>query len=181
MKIYTKKGDGGKTSLLGGKRVAKHHIRIEAYGTVDELNAHLGLLQSQALLQAYRPQLEAIQHRLFVLGSMLANDPEDSRYQPPELVENDVKMLEEAIDEMEQQLSPLSNFVLPGGSSMNAYAHLARCVCRRAERRVVALSEDSEVSEMTIRYLNRLSDWLFVLARVCSKLEGVDELIWKNA
>jgi len=183
MKIYTKRGDKGETSLIGGTRVPKHHTRIEAYGTVDELNSYMGLIQSQPVMEKIpelQKQILAIQNQLFSLGSILASDPKKSRMKLPEIVEADIEALEKSIDEMEGELQPLRNFVLPGGHPANAMAHLARTVCRRAERRVVALNETEEVlNPVSIQFLNRLSDWLFVLSRYISHHAGAEEILWK--
>jgi cob(I)alamin adenosyltransferase len=179
MKIYTKKGDAGQTSLIGGTRVPKHHIRIEAYGTVDELNSWIGVLRDHSPDESLRELLYEIQDRLFTLGSHLASDPETSRMKLPELTDADVERLEQSIDSLENELPPLTNFVLPGGHLPNSFAHVARCVCRRAERATVMLNEHAAVDPLILRYLNRLSDWLFVLARVLSHRAGADEVLWK--
>ena len=178
MKIYTRKGDQGTTSLLGGTRVSKNDLRIEAYGTIDELNSYLGLLSDQAAASEQLVLLRRIQDRLFVIGSQLANDPTKSHFQVPSLEPENVQMLEESIDEMEQGLSPLTNFVLPGGHQANSLAHVARCICRRAERRVVELNDRAPVDPLMLRYLNRLSDWLFVMSRHLSKATGSQEVLW---
>jgi cob(I)alamin adenosyltransferase len=180
MKIYTRKGDDGTTSLLGGTRVAKHDLRIEAYGTVDELNSFLGLLGDQAGIEAFLPLIRRVQDRLFVIGSGLANDPETSRYQPPQLAEEDIAALEASMDEMDAQLPELRNFVLPGGHPANSLAHVCRTVCRRAERRTTELALNQPVDALVIRYLNRLSDWFFVLARYASFRTGTDEIRWNG-
>jgi cob(I)alamin adenosyltransferase len=179
VKIYTRKGDGGETSLIGGTRVPKHHLRVEAYGTVDELNSWIGLVRDQSPPADQEATLLAIQERLFTIGACLASDPERSKMAIPDLVEADVVLLEEAIDAMESGLEPLQNFVLPGGHPAVSQAHVARCVCRRAERQVVHLSEASEVDERIPTYLNRLSDYLFVLCRAIAKQQGVAEIPWK--
>ena len=177
-KIYTKTGDKGKTSLFGGARLPKHHLRIEAYGTADELNSHIGLLRDYLKHWQMRDWLLQIQDRLFVLGSNLALDP-SSKLTVPQLNENDVQYLEQAIDQMEVDLEPLKTFILPGGHVHSSQAHICRCVCRRAERLVVALSEAEEnVAPILVQYLNRLSDFLFVLARYISKENGVREIPW---
>ena len=178
MKIYTKKGDGGETGLLGGTRVPKYDTRIEAYGTVDELNAYLGMLGDQDAVHAFIPQIRNIQHQLFNIGSHLANDPEKSRFALPEIPEQAVTSLEESIDEMNTSLPELKNFVLPGGHPANSLAHIARCICRRAERRVVELSAQQPVSAIILTYLNRLSDWLFVLSRSISHHTQSPEIPW---
>jgi cob(I)alamin adenosyltransferase len=178
MKIYTRKGDTGQTSLLGGKRVPKHSQRIEAYGTVDELNSWIGLL---ATLPHARPQvalLRSIQDRLFTLGSLLAADPEGTSFKLPELQESDVTELEQSIDSLEADLPALRNFVLPGSDADNAHAHVARTVCRRAERRLVELAEVEPVDALNLKYLNRLSDWLFVFSRALTLRNGTAEVAW---
>ena len=179
MKIYTKKGDKGQTSLIGGTRVAKHHIRIEAYGTVDELNSHIGLIRDQKIdVQTVKILLE-IQDRLFTIGAALASDPEKSRMKIPGLKEEDVSLLENEIDEMNDALPEMRSFVLPGGHTAVSFCHIARCVCRRAERITVLLSEESFVPEIIIKYLNRLSDYLFVLSRKLSQDLNAKEIPWK--
>lgn len=178
MKIYTKKGDEGTTSLLGGTRVSKNDLRIEAYGTVDELNSYLGLLSDQEAAADQIELIRVIQDRLFVIGSQLANDPARSHFKVPTLEAGDVEMLEKSIDEMEKLLSPLTNFVLPGGHQANSLAHVARCICRRAERRVVELNDRAPVDPLNLRYLNRLSDWLFVLSRHVSRITESQEVLW---
>lgn len=180
MKIYTKKGDDGRTSLLGGSRVPKHHLRIESYGTVDELNSFIGLLRDQPATASYQAQLQTIQDRLFTIGAYLATDDENSKAYRPDLREADVEVLEQSIDEMEKGLPPLKNFVLPGGHPANSLAHVCRTVCRRAERLVVHLnSEDRPVEPIIIAYLNRLSDWFFVLSRHITHTTGSQEVVWQ--
>lgn len=179
MKIYTKTGDKGQTSLLGGTRVPKHHIRIEAYGTVDELNSYIGLIRDQEIDQSARNILIEIQDRLFTIGSILASDPGKSKVKIPELGEKDVELLEREIDSMNETLPPMRSFVLPGGHTTVSFCHIARCVCRRAERNVIHLSETSAVPERIIKYLNRLSDYLFVLSRkLTADLKG-KEIPWQ--
>lgn len=178
MKIYTKKGDKGETGLLGGTRVPKYDIRIEAYGTVDELNAYLGMLGDQKDAESFLPLIRSIQHQLFNIGSHLANDPEKSRFELPGIPEEAVTALEQSIDEMNATLPELKNFVLPGGHPANSLAHVARCICRRAERRVVELSSQQSVSSIILTYLNRLSDWLFVLSRSISHQTDSPEIPW---
>lgn len=177
-KIYTKTGDQGETSLFGGKRLPKYHIRIESYGTVDELNAHLGLVRDSISDTADRELLKNIQDRLFTVGAMLASDPEKP-LSTPDLLESDVESLELAIDRFEEVLPPLKNFILPGGHSIVSQCHVARCVCRRAERMVVALSTEEPVEAIVLRYLNRLSDFLFVLSRKIAQDLGIEEVIWQ--
>ncbi len=181
MKIYTKKGDSGTTQLIGGTRVPKHHLRIEAYGTVDELNSFVGLVRDQEIEAHHKKTLLEIQDRLFTIGSHLASDPEKSRMQIPDLKEEDIALLEKEMDSMDAQLPEMKSFVLPGGHPIVSYAHLARCVCRRAERLAVHLSEtgESTVDPLIVKYLNRLSDYFFVLSRkLCMEL-GAEEILWK--
>ncbi len=178
MKIYTKTGDGGKTSLLGGSRVAKYHLRIESYGTVDELNAHVGMLRSMKIGENLTSDLINIQDRLFTIGSNLASEPGERKFKIPEISDKDIQFLENKIDEMDEELEPMKNFVLPGGHTVVAQAHITRCVCRRAERIVQHLSAESDVKEVITIYLNRLSDYLFVLSRKLSKDLGVKETPW---
>src|SRR6185436_19174845 len=169
MKIYTKKGDTGTTQLIGGTRVPKHHVRIEAYGTIDELNSFIGLVRDYMQEESMKNLLKEIQDRLFTIGSSLASDPEKSKMKIPDLKESDVELLEKEIDKMNEVLPELKSFVLPGGHPANSICHIARCVCRRGERLVTALSENDFVEPLVIKYLNRLSDFLFVLSRKISK------------
>ena len=175
MKIYTKTGDKGETSLLGGTRVSKAHQKLEAYGTVDELNSHVGMIAS--LNKDHAAFLNKIQHRLFNIGSLLATEKEVS-FELPSIDINDIEVLELEIYRLNENLPTLKNFILPGGSSSSAQAHIARCVCRRAERRVVALQE--EKYSILVQYLNRLSDYLFVLSRDLLRLEGKTEIVWEK-
>jgi cob(I)alamin adenosyltransferase len=179
MKIYTKTGDQGLTSLIGGTRVKKSHHRIEAYGTVDELNSFLGLVGDQPVNAARRAFLQDIQDRLFTIGATLASDPEKAKMKIPDLHESDIKALEQAMDAMDEHIPPLKVFVLPGGHQSVSFCHVARCVCRRAERLVIALQEESFVEELVIKYLNRLSDYLFVLSRMMAHELGAAEIAWK--
>lgn len=179
MKIYTRKGDRGETSLLGGTRVLKSHIRIESYGTVDELNSWIGLLRDQNIDGEIKMFLIRIQSRLFAIGSHLASDPEKSKVKIPKITEEDVTALEKEIDKMNENLAELKSFVLPGGNEIVSYCHIARCVCRKAERIVVLLAGKEKVEEMIIKYLNRLSDYLFVLARKLSLEFRAEEILWK--
>jgi cob(I)alamin adenosyltransferase len=179
MKIYTKTGDKGQTSLIGGTRVPKHHIRIEAYGTVDELNSHIGLIRDQQIDEHSKKILIEIQDRLFTIGSSLASDPDKSRMKIPDLKEEDITLLEKDIDAMNEVLPEMRSFVLPGGNTIVSYCHIARCVCRRAERKAIYLSENSFVHELVIKYLNRLSDYLFVLSRKISHDLKATEILWK--
>jgi cob(I)alamin adenosyltransferase len=179
MKIYTKTGDKGQTSLIGGTRVPKHHIRIESYGTVDELNSWIGLINDQDIATESKTILSEIQDRLFTIGSSLASDPEKSKMKIPDLHESDIELLEKQIDSMNEVLPEMRFFILPGGHTSISYCHLARCVCRRAERNVIHLHETEYVNEMVIVYLNRLSDYLFVLARFIAHQLNVNEIAWK--
>jgi cob(I)alamin adenosyltransferase len=179
MKIYTKTGDKGQTSLIGGTRVPKHHIRIEAYGTVDELNSWVGVLRDSISETAVTDLLIEIQDRLFTMGSLLAADPEKSKMKLPELETADITRLEQAIDAMNEELPPMRSFVLPGGHIIVSHCHVARCVCRRAERNVTHLAETAELNPLISQYLNRLSDYLFVLSRKLTKDLGATETPWK--
>ena len=185
MKIYTKTGDKGKTSLFGGKRVMKYNLRIEAYGTVDELNSYIGLIRDQKPDDAIVKTLIKIQNELFSLGAMLATPPEqeilksgENRLKISLIGFDEIKFLESEIDKMEVSLPKMTNFILPGGHSSVSICHIARCICRRAERITVQLSEEEVVNEHILTYLNRLSDYLFVLARMLSKENGADEIPW---
>ena len=183
-RVYTRKGDAGETRLVGGQKVAKNALRIEAYGTVDELNAFVGLAR-QTILDDH-PQMLAemaetlirVQHDLFNLGSILATLPEDVVSQMPRVTEEDVLSLETSMDRYNEGLEPLRSFVLPGGTRINAELHICRTVCRRAERLVVGLAEIEEVDPDAIRYLNRLSDAFFVWSRAASVATGADEVLW---
>lgn len=179
MKIYTKTGDKGLTSLIGGTRVSKASLRIESYGTVDELNSYIGLVRDQPVNAARRDLLKEVQDRLFTIGATLASDPEKSRMKVPDLHAEDVALLEVQMDQMNELLPELRAFILPGGHQAVSFAHVARCVCRRAERLAVALSEDAPVAELVPIYLNRLSDFLFVLSRLMTVELGAEEVTWK--
>ncbi|RYE18516.1 MAG: cob(I)yrinic acid a,c-diamide adenosyltransferase [Sphingobacteriales bacterium] len=178
MKIYTKTGDKGYTSLIGGTRVPKYHLRIESYGTVDELNSYIGLIRDQPTSVHDNDILKHIQDRLFTIGASLAADPEKSRMVIPDLHTADIELLEQEMDNMNEELPELRHFILPGGSTAISYCHLARCVCRRAERIAVHLSQDSQVDEKVIIYLNRLSDYLFVLGRKLANDGKIAENEW---
>lgn len=178
MKIYTKTGDKGQTSLIGGVRVPKYHLRIESYGTIDELNSYLGLIGDQDISVHDKAVLKEVQNRLFVIGSVLASDPEKSRMKIPDLRPQDISFLEEEMDVMESSLPVLRHFILPGGMTEASYCHIARCVCRRAERLVVHLSSESDVDDLVLIYLNRLSDYLFLLARKICAGKGIEENKW---
>jgi len=178
MKIYTRTGDKGKTSLFGGTRVIKSHLRIDAYGNIDELNANIGLLRDQVSNETISGVLYKVQDRLFVIGAILACDPEKKRVKLPDIKAEDVCFLESEIDEMEGNLSPLKNFIIPGGHPVVSLAHITRTVCRRAERSMVLLSESSLVDDILLEYINRLSDFLFVLGRQLAKELNVKEITW---
>ncbi|NBU81252.1 MAG: cob(I)yrinic acid a,c-diamide adenosyltransferase [Flavobacteriaceae bacterium] len=185
MKVYTKTGDTGTTALFGGTRVPKDHARIESYGTVDELNSYIGLIRDQEINQHFKDILIEIQDRLFTVGAILATPPEkevlkngQKRLQNLGIVESDIELLEKEIDTMEASLPQMTHFILPGGHTTVSYCHIARCVCRRAERLAVHLSHNEPVADIAIKYLNRLSDYLFVLARKLSKELNADEVQW---
>ena len=185
MKVYTKTGDKGTTALFGGTRVPKHHIRIDSYGTVDELNSYIGLIRDQDIDKHSKDTLVKIQDHLFTLGAILATDPDKitlkngkERLNIPKVTEDEITLLENDIDQMETNLAPMTHFVLPGGHTTVSYCHVARCVCRRAERLASALFELSPFDERALMYLNRLSDYLFVLARKLSYDLGAEEVKW---
>jgi cob(I)alamin adenosyltransferase len=179
MKIYTKTGDKGQTSLLGGARVAKSHIRIDAYGTVDELNSYLGLIRDLEANKIREGDLIKIQETLFAIGSLLATEPGKSFKFVPHVTLEDILFLENKIDLMVSGLPEMRNFVLPGGHTAVSFCHIARCVCRRAERIVIALQETAPVDELIMIYLNRLSDYLFILSRQLTLETGAKEIPWK--
>lgn len=185
MKIYTKTGDKGSTALFGGTRVPKHHLRIESYGTVDELNSYIGLVKDQAVDQATKEMLIKIQHDLFTLGAMLATPPEKEtlksgkeRLNIPKIDASSIDYLEKKIDHMNLKLPQMTHFILPGGHTTVSFCHIARCVCRRAERLSVSLSEEEVINPTVLMYLNRLSDFLFVLARKLSQDLSAQEVKW---
>ncbi len=178
MKIYTKTGDKGLTSLIGGTRVPKYHLRIESYGTVDELNSYIGLIRDQDISVHDKDILKQIQDRLFTIGSSLAADPEKAKMILPDLHTADVELLEQEMDSINQQLPELRHFILPGGSNTISFCHIARCICRRAERITVQLASESTVDEKVNIYLNRLSDYLFILARKIANETNVPENQW---
>lgn len=185
MKIYTKTGDKGTTALFGGTRVPKHHIRIDSYGTVDELNSHIGLIRDQQIDQHHKDMLIAIQDRLFTVGATLATDPKKAilksgkeRLNIPKVSLEDIQRLENEIDQMNASLPEMTHFVLPGGHQTVSFCHIARCVCRRAERLASALNDLEPFPSETLMYLNRLSDYLFVLARKLSHDLQADEIQW---
>lgn len=179
MKIYTKTGDQGTTSLFGGKRVSKADLRIDTYGTVDELNSWIGLLRDQSVNEKRRDVLTEIQDRLFTIGSILATEQGNTKVKIPSLSEEDVIFLEKQIDAMEAELPAMRFFILPGGHQSVSLCHIARTVCRRAERLVIALNSQEAVNELVIKYLNRLSDHLFVLARKMGQELKVEETPWR--
>lgn len=185
MKIYTKTGDKGTTALFGGTRVPKHHIRIESYGTVDELNSHIGLIRDQEIDDHSKDLLLHIQDRLFTLGAILATDPEKNllksgkeRLNIPKIEKDDIALLETEMDMMNETLPPMTHFVLPGGHPTVSYCHIARCVCRRAERLAVLLNDQEPFDAHVLMYLNRLSDYLFVLARKLTYQLKAKEIKW---
>lgn len=177
MRIYTKTGDEGMTGLFGGKRIPKDDLRIEAYGTVDELNSFIGLLNASFHEATQNYFLNEVQKRLFTIGSNLASDPEKQMI-TPDIRDEDIHTLENAMDTMDQLLAPLKNFILPGGDTTVSYAHVCRTICRRAERRVISLDRESTVDPKIIVYLNRLSDYFFVLSRYIGHTKNIEELPW---
>ena len=185
MKIYTKTGDKGTTALFGGTRVSKHHIRIDSYGTIDELNAWLGLIRDQGIDSHSKKLLAIIQDKLFTIGAILATDPEKAllksgkeRLNIPKINASDIELLEKEMDAMNESLPPMTHFILPGGHTTVSYCHIARTVCRRAERMATQLFEKEPFDENVLSYINRLSDYLFVLARKLSKDLKADEIKW---
>ncbi|MEL4455192.1 cob(I)yrinic acid a,c-diamide adenosyltransferase [Lutimonas vermicola] len=187
MKIYTKTGDEGKTSLFGGTRVKKNNLRINAYGTVDELNSYIGLIRDQLEDKNLIQELIRIQSKLFTLGAMLATPPDkeklkngSDRLKIQKIEEQEIEFLETKMDLMNESLEAMTHFILPGGHSVVSFCHIARCVCRRAERIVVELADKEAVDQHILIYLNRLSDYLFVLARKLSKDYKVKEIPWKG-
>lgn len=179
MKIYTKTGDTGMTALFGGKRVSKADLRIETYGTVDELNSFLGLVRDQEVNHKRKAELIEIQDRLFTIGSILAMEPGNTNVKTPQLSEADVTFLEAKIDAMDKDLPPLRSFVLPGGHPSVSHSHVARTVCRRAERICISLDRHEPIDPLIIKYLNRLSDYLFVLCRKMTHELKAEETPWK--
>lgn len=178
-KVYTKTGDSGTTGLIGGTRVPKHHLRLEAYGTVDELNSYIGLIRSHEIEPKSKEMLLVIQNKLFLIGSRLATDESKSDLkQKLPIEEEDILLLEKEMDRMDESLPELNNFVLPGGSMANGFCHVARTVCRRAERRANQLANEIDINPLLLKYLNRLSDYLFVLSRKVLLDVGEDEIKW---
>jgi cob(I)alamin adenosyltransferase len=185
MKIYTKTGDNGTTALFGGTRVKKYNSRIESYGTVDELNAYIGLIKDQDISEYVKESLLKIQNELFTLGAMLATPPEKEtlkngkeRLNIPKINEDSILFLEDEIDKMDAVLPQMTHFILPGGHQAVSFCHVARCVCRRAERLSVELNDQETLNENILKYLNRLSDYLFVLARKLTYDLKVEEIKW---
>lgn len=185
MKIYTKTGDAGTTALFGGTRVNKDHIRIESYGTVDELNSYLGLLRDQDINENHQTTLLEIQDRLFTIGAILATPPEkellkngSNRLENLGIIGSDIVFLEDEMDRMESRLAPMTHFILPGGHPTVSHCHIARCICRRAERLAVHLNQLEAINPLALAYLNRLSDYLFMLARALSAELGATEIKW---
>ncbi len=178
MKIYTKKGDKGETSLIGGVRVPKFDTRIDAYGTIDELNSYLGVLRDQDISAVYKQELIDIQQILFTIGSHLAVGRSSTSMKLPEMKRSYIEQLEKSIDRMDESLPPMKYFVLPGGHQSVSFCHVARCVCRRAERLVVLLSHEDDVDELILMYLNRLSDYLFTLSRKIGQDLNAEEQPW---
>lgn len=176
-KIYTRTGDKGQTSLLGGQKVSKADLRIASFGDVDELNSYIGLLAAYTINEPYQDFLLSLQHKLFNLGALLAVEG-TLPFPLPEIIPADVKTLETQIDRLTEILPPLRNFILPGGHREVAFCHIARCVCRRAERNVVSLNEYTPVNAVVLQFLNRLSDYLFVFARIMTRNLGAEETIW---
>ncbi|MCV9389075.1 cob(I)yrinic acid a,c-diamide adenosyltransferase [Reichenbachiella ulvae] len=179
MKVYTKTGDEGQTSLLGGTRLYKSDLRIEAYGTIDELNSFMGLLRDQEVNKEHKELLISIQNQLFVVGADLATDPAKTQVKKPPVSRQATEELEAAIDQLDQELPPMTHFVLPGGHQSVSFAHIARTICRRAERNVIALWQKDTVSNEVQVYLNRLSDYIFVLSRWMSLRLHVEEVPWR--
>lgn len=185
MKIYTKTGDKGQTSLFSGGRVPKHDLRIESYGTIDELNSYIGVIKDHSPEGEDLKLLHNIQDRLFSIGSILATEPEkmkdkkgNDRFKLPKIKDEDIEELEQAMDEMNEKLPEMTHFLLPGGHPVVSFCHVGRCVCRRAERRVTALHSEEPVNENVLKYINRLSDFLFVLSRYWGKKTNAKEVKW---
>jgi len=178
MKIYTKTGDAGQTSLFGGARVPKYDLRIEAYGTIDELNSYIGLIRDQAIGEEHIRVLLEVQDRLFTIGAQLAAQPGKKNLAVPPVHESDIELLEKEIDRMDALLPPMKHFILPGGHTIVSFVHISRCVCRRAERLTVHLGDQEEINPIIIKYLNRLSDYLFMLSRMTAQELGAGEIPW---
>lgn len=180
MKVYTKKGDKGKTQLLGGSAVDKDHVKLECYGTIDELNSFIGNIYDQDLKEFHKEILLNIQNQLFNLGSVISFDGKKDKINLPNITAKNIEMLEKAIDKMEESLPMLKNFILPSGHPTSSKCHIARTVCRRAERNLVTLSKTSEVDNLHLQYLNRLSDYLFVLSRAVLEENNAEEIEWEK-
>jgi cob(I)alamin adenosyltransferase len=180
MKVYTKKGDKGKTQLLGGSIVDKDHVKLECYGTIDELNSFIGNIYDQDLKEFHKEILLNIQNQLFNLGSVISFDGKKDKIKLPNITSKNIEMLEKAIDKMEESLPMLKNFILPSGHPSTSKCHIARTVCRRAERNLVTLSKTSEIDNLHLQYLNRLSDYLFVLSRAVLKENNAEEIEWEK-
>ena len=179
MKVYTKTGDFGETSLLGGTRVSKAELQIESYGTVDELNSYIGLIRDQIINKTIIIELIEVQDRLFTIGSHLANDQKKSKIKLPDILEADIEGLEKQIDKMNDNLPPMKAFILPGGHKTVSHTHITRCICRRAERITTLLPKETLQLELILKYLNRLSDYLFILSRFLTKFTGSKEIPWQ--
>jgi len=179
MKIYTKKGDNGSTQLIGGTRIKKNNERIDSYGTVDELNSYIGLLRDNISNNDIKKELILIQDRLFTIGALLASDPDKKGMNLPLIKEENITFLENSIDKMNEELPKMTHFILPGGHNTVSFCHIARCICRRAERLTVGLNEKTLQRDIIIKYLNRLSDYLFVLSRFTSNELNAEEILWK--
>lgn len=180
--IYTKTGDKGTTSLVGGMRVPKTHVRLEAYGTIDELNSHLGLLETYLTDEADKKIVFRVQNKLFSVGSYLATDQSQTELRMESRIEDeDIELLECAIDTIDNELPPLNDFILPGGNRGAALCHICRTVCRRAERRILVLAEECEIDPRVTAFVNRLSDYLFILARKLNHLTNTDEIFWNKS
>lgn len=180
MKIYSKSGDKGMTSLRGGKIVPKFHKRIDTLGNVDELISYMGLIRSRKINEAYEKTIIKIQEKLMICAALIASETGTGSSEMPEIKEDDVLMLEKLIDDMEKDLSALNSFILPGGNDLVSFCHIARTICRKAERKVAELSSELFVPEIITKYLNRLSDFLFVLARRLSADLNLDEIRWNS-
>lgn len=181
MKIYTKRGDKGETSLIGGSRVPKYDIKVEAYGTLDELNSYLGLIIDLNHDESINTTLTAIQHCIFIAESRIASDSEEALAKMPQIHEGDIRLLENEIDRMSATLPVLKNFILPGGNTLASYCHIARTICRRAERHALQAYHTSQTSDMDVlKYINRLSDYLFTLARYIANTQGNGDILWKS-
>ena len=179
MKVYTKTGDKGKTSLIGGEKVYKDEAQIEAYGTVDELNSYLGLVRDHDEIgTSDRDFIISVQNDLFAIGSLLAESKKKNNMKLPQITEEMISNIEKKIDEIELQLEPMRFFVLPGGHKLISHLHITRCICRRAERRIVTLSNQIEVSQIILKYVNRLSDYIFILSRYIALKLDIKETPW---